>query len=86
MALERGDLSARALAAYGRARRRAFRDKERVTRAIQFLIARRRLANLTAHLLARRPALLDALMGVIGDFVPPRALLRPSTLGELLRA
>jgi len=36
----------------------------------------RRLANGAARFLQRRPALLSALMGVIGDFVPPRALLR----------
>ena len=75
-ALARGDLSARALAPYARARGREFAAKSRVTRGIQFLIARRSLANLAAHALVRRPALLDALMGVIGDFVPPRELFR----------
>lgn len=83
-ALGRGDLSARALAAYVRARRHAFSDKEWVTRGLQFVIRRRRLANRVARALARRPALLDALMGVIGDFVPPRELLRPATLRRLL--
>ena len=75
-ALTRGDLSARALAPYVRARAREFAAKARVTRGIQLLIARRRLANLAAHALVRRPALLDMLMGVIGDFVPPRELFR----------
>jgi flavin-dependent dehydrogenase len=75
-ALSRGDLSHRALAPYAAARRAAFRDKERLTRAIQFAIAGRRRANVVAHALARRPALLELLMGAIGDFVPPRALLR----------
>jgi flavin-dependent dehydrogenase len=74
-ALTRGDLSARALAPYTRARNLEFAAKSRVTRGIQALIARRGLANMAAHFLARRPALLDALMGVIGDFVPPRELL-----------
>jgi geranylgeranyl reductase family protein len=74
-ALALGDLSTRALAPYGRARAREFAAKSRVTRAVQFLIARRRASNAAAHVLARRPALLDALMGVIGDFVPPGALL-----------
>ncbi|HYB70751.1 MAG TPA: NAD(P)/FAD-dependent oxidoreductase [Candidatus Bathyarchaeia archaeon] len=73
-ALERGDLSAAALAPYRAARRAAFADKARVTRALQFLIARRRLANTAAHVLAHRPALLAHLMGVIGDFIPPRTL------------
>ena len=73
-ALRRGDLSAAALAGYDRARRLASRDKERVTHALQFLIAHRALANLTARLLARHQGLLDLLLGILGDFVPPRAL------------
>ena len=73
-ALERGDVSVGALAPYAAARRAAFADKARVTRVLQFLIAHRRLANTAAHFLKRRPALLSRLMGVIGDFVPPRAI------------
>jgi flavin-dependent dehydrogenase len=72
--LRAGDLSARALAAYERARRQAFAGKERVTRALQFVIRHRRLANLACRTLARHPAALDALLGVFGDYVPPRAL------------
>ena len=75
-ALSTGDVSAGALAPYARAKRAAFADKARVTRALQFIIAHRRLANGAARFLQRRPALLSMLMGVIGDFVPPRALLR----------
>jgi len=75
-ALRAGDVSAAALAVYGRARRAAFADKERATRALQALIGRRRLANLAARCLAARPRVLDALLGVIGDYVPPRALPR----------
>jgi menaquinone-9 beta-reductase len=74
--LRRGDVSARALSAYARARRAVTRDKEWITRGIQVVLGHRRLANRVAHALARRPALLDALMGVIGDFIPPRALMR----------
>jgi flavin-dependent dehydrogenase len=77
-ALRAGDVSVGALAAYERARRQAFAGKERVTRALQFLIGHRRLANLACRLLARRPDALDALLGVFGDYVPPRAL--PSLL------
>src|SRR5262249_37976503 len=73
-ALTRGDLSAVALAPYARARRAAFTGKARVTRALQFMIAHRRLADSAARFLQRRPALLSALMGVIGDFVPATAL------------
>jgi len=75
-ALERGTLEASALRPYAEARREHFRGKARLTRALQFVIARRRLANAAAHALQRRPALLDLLMGVLGDFVPPAALLR----------
>jgi geranylgeranyl reductase family protein len=73
-ALASGDVSARALAGYERARREIFTGKERVTRALQFLIRHRRLANLACRALARRPAALDTLLGVFGDYVPPRAL------------
>jgi menaquinone-9 beta-reductase len=82
-ALAGSDCSARALAAYVRARRAAFRDKDRVTRALQFVIAHRWTANATARLLARRPALLSLLMGVFGDFVPPRALFGPPGLAAI---
>jgi len=73
-ALRSGDVSARALAGYERARREVFSGKERVTQILQFLIRHRRLANLACRALARRPAALDALLGVFGDYVPPRAL------------
>jgi flavin-dependent dehydrogenase len=74
-ALRRGDVSVSALAGYERARREAFEAKERVTRALQFLIGHRRLANLACRALGRRPRALDAVLGVLGDYVPPRALL-----------
>ena len=83
-ALRLGDVSARALAPYTHARRSAFSDKQWVTRALQFLIRRRRLSNWAAHAIATHPRLLDAMMGVIGDFVPPRDLLRPSVVRSLL--
>jgi flavin-dependent dehydrogenase len=79
-ALREGDVSAGRLAAYARARRAAFAGKARVTRGLQLLIRHRRLANAAARLLARRPALLDAVLGVVGDFVPARGLLSPSRL------
>jgi len=69
------DVSAAALGAYARARRAAFEGKARLTRALQAVISRRRLATWTCHALARRPGALDALLGVVGDYVPPRALL-----------
>ena len=81
-ALRAGRCTAVALRPYLRARRDAFRGKARLTRGLQALIARRRAANLAARLLVARPALLATMMGVLGDFVPPGALLR----GNLLRA
>jgi flavin-dependent dehydrogenase len=74
-ALARGDVSLASLAEYRQARRAAFADKERFTRALQVVIGSRRLANATAHYLARRQDLLDLTLGVSGDYVPPRALL-----------
>jgi menaquinone-9 beta-reductase len=79
-ALGAGDVSRVRLAAYDEARRAAFRSKDRVTRALQLVVARRWRANLVARALHRRPALVDLLMGVIGDFVPPRELLRLQSL------
>lgn len=79
-AFARGDLSASALSAYGRARSDAFRAKARLTRVIQAVIGRRWATDLVAALLARRPDLLDVLLGVIGDYVPPGALLTSRAL------
>lgn len=80
-ALSTGDVSTGALAPYALAKRAAFADKARVAQALQLIIAHRRLANGAAHFLQRRPALLGTLMGVIGDFVPPRAI-----WGQVLRS
>jgi menaquinone-9 beta-reductase len=77
-ALAAGDCSSGRLRAYERARARAFAAKARFTRALQLVAARRRLADLMAHALARRPALLDLLLGVVGDYVPPARLLEPA--------
>jgi menaquinone-9 beta-reductase len=74
-ALTRDDLSVGVLAVYGTRRRAELAAKSRVTRGIQLLIGRRRLSNLAARVLARRPHLLHTLLGVFGDFVPPRELL-----------
>jgi flavin-dependent dehydrogenase len=70
-ALERDDLSVAALAPYRERRRAAFAAKARLTQALQVIIAHRRLANLAARFLQRRPALLSTLMGILGDFIPP---------------
>jgi menaquinone-9 beta-reductase len=79
-ALRAGDCSRAALAPYARARRAVFRGKARLTRALQVVIGRRRLADRAARFLAHRPALLGTVMGVLGDFIPAGALVDWSLL------
>ena len=69
-ALARGDVSRGALAEYEAARRAVFAGKHRFTRALQFIVGHRRIADLTARMLARRQGLLDVTLGVVGDYVP----------------
>jgi flavin-dependent dehydrogenase len=76
--LERDVLSGDALQGYDRARRRQFGGKWLNERAIAFAIDRPALFDRIADRLARRPGMADLLVGVTGDFVPPRAVLRPS--------
>jgi flavin-dependent dehydrogenase len=76
--LEHDNLSRAALRAYDRARRRQFGGKWLNERMIAFAIDRPVLFNRIADRLARRPGMADLLVGVTGDFVPPRAVLRPS--------
>ena len=83
-ALRAGDCSAGALAPAHARRRAAFAGKERVAAWLQRLVVRRGLAVHVAHRLAARPAQLALLMGVIGDFVPPREVLSPRFLARLL--
>ena len=82
--LERDDLSANALGAYDAARRRAFGGKWLIERAIAYAVARPRLFERIAGRLARRSGMADLLVGVTGDFVPPRTVLRPSYLMRLV--
>jgi geranylgeranyl reductase family protein len=83
-AIRRGDVSAALLRPAHVRRSREFAAKTRVTLVLQRVIARRGPSVVAARLLAARPALLARLMGVLGDFVPPRALLEPSFLAGLL--
>ena len=75
-ALRRGAVTLETLAVYEQARAEAFRAKAVLTRVLQAVIRRRWAANAVARTLARRPDVLDTVMGVIGDFVPPTALVR----------
>ena len=73
-----------ALAAYDRCLRDAFRGKRLVERAVGTVVAFPALFNRAAAVLARRRDMADVLVGVTGDFVPPREVLRPGFLFPLL--
>ena len=73
-----------ALAAYERARHQEFRGKWRVERLVGLAVGVPALLNHAAGALARRRHLADLLVGVAGDFVPARAVLRPGFLLQLL--
>ena len=76
-ALAAGDVSARGVPRYRpRPPRRLPRQGTADARDPVRDLAGAGRANLTATLLARRPGLLDLLLGVVGDYVPPGALLR----------
>jgi flavin-dependent dehydrogenase len=83
-ALADGDLSAGRLAPVHDRRLAETAGKRRLALLLQVVIARRALAVGAARLLARRPAHLRHMMGVIGDRVPPGTLLAPRFLAGLL--
>lgn len=84
-ALASGRLSARDLAPYDAARRRAFGGKWVVERLVSWVVARPAVMNHVARRLATRAGLADLLVGVTGDFVPPSRILRPSFAWQLVR-
>ncbi len=73
-----------ALAAYDRALRDTFRAKRLVERLIGTAVAFPALFDRAANVLAERRDMADLLVGVTGDFVPARAVLRPGYLARLL--
>ena len=80
---DRGPVPAAALASYARARRRAFLGKWTVERLIGYAMLApaffdRAVARLERHGLAH------TLIGVTGDFVPPRAVLNPVFLSRVM--
>jgi menaquinone-9 beta-reductase len=75
-----------ALAAYERCRRHEFSGKWMVERIVGTAIAHPAIINRAARTLARRRDMADLFVGVAGDFVPPREVLRPSYLLKLLAA
>lgn len=72
-----------ALAAYDRARTEAFQGKWRVEKLIGLAVGYPKLLDHAARILERDPQLADLLVGVTGDFVPPRELLRLRVLRRL---
>ena len=74
----------RALALYDHARRHAFAGKWRVERLVGLATTYPMLMNYAARTLARRKELADLLVGVAGDFVPPREVLSLRYLAQLL--
>jgi geranylgeranyl reductase family protein len=73
-----------ALAAYDRARRAEFGGKWAVERMVGTAVGLPALFNRAARTLAERRDMADLLVGVTGDFVPARQVLRPAYLLRLL--
>lgn len=74
------------LSAYETGRKRAFGGKWKVERLVGSVIASPRLFNRIALTLQKRRDLADLLVGVAGDFVPAREVLRPRYMLNLLFA
>jgi flavin-dependent dehydrogenase len=74
-----------ALAAYDRERREEFRGKWLVERLISSAIGCAPAINYFARTLEARKDMADLLVGVTGDFVPAREVLRPGYLLNLFR-
>jgi geranylgeranyl reductase family protein len=83
-ALQSGDTAR--LGAYDRLRHQATRDKFRLNRLLQRVVAWPSVGNAVAHRLSRRPDLADRLVGIAGDFVPARTALDLSFVWDLLRS
>jgi flavin-dependent dehydrogenase len=85
-AIRAGDVSAAALRPVHVRRSAEISGKTRVTLLLQRALVRRPVTVAAARLLARRPAHLARLMGVLGDLEPPGALVEPRFLAGLLPA
>ena len=70
---------------YDRRRDDATRDKFRLNRLLQRIVAWPALANAVARRLSRRPDLADRLVGIAGDFVPARTAMGAGFVYELLK-
>jgi flavin-dependent dehydrogenase len=74
-ALGSGDVSAAHLRTYFLAHHHAFRDKYRLSELLQLGLRVPWLANYVISRLAHEPSLADTVVGVTGDFLPPRTVL-----------
>jgi flavin-dependent dehydrogenase len=83
-ALSNGGPTARGLGRYTVCYRREFAPKDRVCRLLQQIVCRPRLCDLLVRRLDDRPIHAEELMGVIGDLLAPRRLLRPAFWLRLL--
>jgi menaquinone-9 beta-reductase len=83
-ALRAGDVSARRLQPYEKARRSAFGPGATLQRIIEQFTSRGPLIGLAAERLRRRPDLADALVAVTGDLLPVRTLLAARVIAGLL--
>ena len=81
---EPGAPTGRRLAAYRRARVRAFAGKWAVERLIGYGMLWPRLFDHAVGRIGRRPGMAHTLIGITGDFVPARAALNPLFLARLL--
>src|SRR5688572_6675245 len=72
------------LRVYDRIRDASTRDKFRINRMLQRVVAWPALSNAMARRLSRRPGLADKLVGIAGDFVPARSAWSVRFLWELM--
>jgi flavin-dependent dehydrogenase len=83
-ALGRGDKDeSRILSGYDVARKRQFGGKWKLERIVGMAIAYPYFMNNAAKVLSRRKDMADLLVGVAGDFIPPRVVLKPRFLFSL---
>jgi len=82
----RPDRIDQAIKAYDKARRAEFSGKWKVEKLVGTAVAFPALINRAARVLSRRRDMADLLVGVVGDFVPAREVLRPGYLLSLLLA
>lgn len=83
-ALELGDVSAKSLASYERARRSSFTNKRRAAWLVQAFVTSPRLMDYAISRIARRPEIATALTGVFGDYQDAGLVLSPRFLWAAL--